>query len=40
MEVIFGALSQDRFRKFLRQARSVADVTTLLEEADAAAPAR
>lgn len=40
MEVIFGALSQDRFRKFLRQARSVADVITLLEEADAAAPAR
>jgi mannitol/fructose-specific phosphotransferase system IIA component (Ntr-type) len=40
MEVIFGALSQDRFRKFLRQARSVSDITTLLEEADAAAPAR
>ena len=40
MEVIFGALSQDRFRKFLRQARSVSDITTLLEEADAAAPVR
>ena len=40
MEVIFGALSQDRFRKFLRQARSAGDISTLLEEADAAAPAR
>jgi len=40
MEVIFGSLSQDRFRKFLRQAKSVGDITTLLEEADAAAPVR
>lgn len=40
MEVTFGALSQDRFRKFLRQATTVADVITLLEEADNAAPAR
>ncbi len=35
MEVIFGNLSQDTFRRFLRQAKSVADVVALLEEADA-----
>jgi mannitol/fructose-specific phosphotransferase system IIA component (Ntr-type) len=40
MEVIFGNLSQETFRRFLRQAREVSDVTTLLEEADARAAAR
>lgn len=35
MEAIFGNLSQETFRRFLRQAGSVDDVTTLLEEADA-----
>jgi mannitol/fructose-specific phosphotransferase system IIA component (Ntr-type) len=34
MEAIFGNLSQDQFRKFLRQAESVEEVLTLLEEAD------
>ena len=34
MEAIFGNLSQDQFRKFLRQAESVGEVLTLLEEAD------
>ncbi len=34
MEVIFKSLSQDTFRRFLRQASCVDDVTTLLEEAD------
>ena len=34
MEVIFKNLSKDTFRRFLRQARSVEDVTTLLDEAD------
>lgn len=34
MEVIFKNLSKDTFRRFLRQASSVADVRTLLEEAD------
>jgi fructose-specific phosphotransferase system IIA component len=36
MEAIFGNLSQDTFRRFLRQATSAADVITLLSEADAA----
>lgn len=40
MEVIFGNLSQETFRRFLRQARSTEDVVTLLEEADARAAAR
>jgi mannitol/fructose-specific phosphotransferase system IIA component (Ntr-type) len=40
MESLFGTLSQENFRKFLKQARSVADVVTLLEEADANPPAR
>ena len=40
MESLFGTLSQENFRKFLKQARSVADVATLLEEADANPPAR
>jgi mannitol/fructose-specific phosphotransferase system IIA component (Ntr-type) len=34
MEVIFRNLSKDTFRRFLRQAQTVADVRTLLEEAD------
>lgn len=34
MEVIFKNLSQDNFRRFLRQASSVEDVWTLLEDAD------
>ncbi|MHC4428852.1 MAG: PTS sugar transporter subunit IIA [Planctomycetota bacterium] len=40
MEAIFGYLSQETFRRFLRQAKSVDDVITLLEEADARAPVR
>jgi PTS system nitrogen regulatory IIA component len=36
MEAIFGNLSQDTFRRFLRQATSADDVITLLSEADAA----
>ena len=40
MEAIFGNLSQERFRRFLRQARSAADIVTLMEEADAKAPVR
>ncbi|MBC8522773.1 PTS sugar transporter subunit IIA [PVC group bacterium] len=36
MEAIFGNLSQDTFRRFLRQATSPDDVITLLTEADAA----
>jgi len=35
MEVIFKSLGKDTFRRFLRQAESVEDVVTLLEEADA-----
>ena len=34
MEVVFKNLSQDRFRSFLRQAETVDDVWTLLDEAD------
>lgn len=34
MEVIFKNLSQDNFRRFLRQSTSVDDVWTLLEDAD------
>jgi mannitol/fructose-specific phosphotransferase system IIA component (Ntr-type) len=34
MEVIFKNLSKDTFRRFLRQAASVDEVRTLLEEAD------
>ena len=34
MEVIFKNLSKDTFRRFLRQSGSVADVRTLLEDAD------
>ncbi|MCC6678672.1 MAG: PTS sugar transporter subunit IIA [Phycisphaerales bacterium] len=34
MEVIFKNLSKDTFRRFLRQASTVQEVRTLLEEAD------
>jgi len=34
MEVIFGYLSQDRFRRFLQQSSDAEDVWTLLEDAD------
>jgi len=34
MEVIFKNLSKETFRRFLRQATTVEDVTTLLDEAD------
>ncbi|MFO0829033.1 MAG: PTS sugar transporter subunit IIA [Phycisphaerales bacterium] len=34
MEAIFGNLSRDQFRRFLRQSKTVEDVITLLEEAD------
>lgn len=34
MEVIFKNLSQDKFRRFLRQAATVEDVLTLLQDAD------
>lgn len=40
MEVIFGNLSNETFRRFLRQAGSVGEIMTLLEEADANAQAR
>ena len=35
MEAIFGNLSQETFRRFLRQVKSTEHVLTLLEEADA-----
>ncbi len=35
MEAIFGNLQKETFRRFLRQASTVEDVLTLLEEADA-----
>ena len=35
MEAIFGNLSKDQFRRFLRQAADVKEIITLLEEADA-----
>jgi len=34
MEAIFSSLSQDTFRRFLRQATSIEDVLTLLGETD------
>ena len=40
MEVIFGNLSNETFRRFLRQAKGVDDIVTLLEEADANAQSR
>lgn len=39
MEVIFKSLSKDTFRRFLRQAGSVEEVRSLLEEADSQGPA-
>jgi len=35
METVVGCLGRDQFRRFLRQAKSIDDVMTLLEEADA-----
>lgn len=35
IQAIFSHLSKDQFRRFLRQAKSVVEVTTLLDEADA-----
>lgn len=40
MEAIFGSLSQETFRRFLRQATTVEDILTLLEETDAKAAMR
>ncbi len=40
MEAIFGNLSQETFRRFLRQAKTTEDVLTLLEESDANAAMR
>lgn len=40
MEAIFGNLSKEQFRRFLRQATQTSDVVTLLEEADAQAASR
>lgn len=34
MELIFGNLSQDTFRRFLRQVTSIDDIVTLIQEAD------
>ena len=34
MEKVFRHLQQDKFRKFLRQSRTVEQITELLEEAD------
>lgn len=34
MEIIFGNLSQDTFRRFLRQVNNVDDIVTLIREAD------
>lgn len=40
MEAIFGNLSNEQFRRFLRQATTVEHVLTLLSEADAGQPVR
>ena len=40
MEAVFGNLSQETFRRFLRQAKTVDEIMTLLQEADARAPVR
>lgn len=40
IQAIFSHLSKDQFRRFLRQASTVKDVVTLLEEADAGQVAR
>jgi mannitol/fructose-specific phosphotransferase system IIA component (Ntr-type) len=34
MEAVFGSLSQDTFRRFLRQASTIKEVVTLLKDAD------
>ncbi len=36
MESIFGALSQESFRRFMRQAKVVEDITSLIDEVDGA----
>ena len=40
MECVFGVLTQDKFRRFLRQAKTPAEVWGLLEEADSASQPR
>ena len=40
MEAIFGNLSQETFRRFLRQAGTAKEILTLLAEADSNAPVR
>ncbi len=40
IQAVFSHLSKDQFRRFLRQATSVKDVVTLLDEADAGQVAR
>jgi fructose-specific phosphotransferase system IIA component len=40
IQAIFSHLSKDQFRRFLRQATTVKDVVTLLDEADAGQMAR
>jgi mannitol/fructose-specific phosphotransferase system IIA component (Ntr-type) len=40
MEAIFGNLSQETFRRFLRQSKTAEEVIALLEEADAKATVR
>ncbi|MFM1804587.1 MAG: system fructose-specific component [Planctomycetota bacterium] len=40
IQAIFSHLSKDQFRRFLRQAKSVQEVVTLLDEADAGQVAR
>ena len=40
IQAVFAHLSKDQFRRFLRQATTVKDVVTLLEEADAGQVAR
>lgn len=40
MEAIFANLSQETFRRFLRQAKNVQDIIALLEEADSKAAVR
>lgn len=40
MECIFGVLTQDKFRRFLRQAKNRDEVWGLLEEADTASQSR
>lgn len=40
MESIFGALSQEPFRRFMRQAKCVEDITGLFDEVDGSRQAR